>query len=209
MNRRMMMAYIINHQSRLPIEYQEVEYIESTGIQYINTGVNTTNDIGTEMRFSYDSNTYYQYAIGELTAGSSRFSPIFIDKDSPDKFLFTDTVAFQYNDYANFDNSPHTVRFNYPNRNISFDNTLIKTTADTFATSTGGNIYLFARNYDGVSHAALIKLYFCKLYNNDTLVRNFVPCYRKADNVTGLYDLVNDVFYTNAGTGTFIKGNGV
>lgn len=194
---------LIYTSSRLPSGYIECAYIESTGTQYINTGVNTTNDIGTEIRFSYNNNVNYQYAIGELTAGNNRFSPIFIDKDSPNKFLFTDTIAFQYNEYANFDNLPHTIKFNYPNRKISFDNTLIKTTADTFATSTGGNIYLFARNYSGVSHTASIKLYFCKLYANDTLIRDFIPCYRKSDNRVGLYDIVNDVFYVNQGTGVF------
>jgi hypothetical protein len=28
-------------------------------------------------------------------------------------------------------------------------------------------------------------------------IRNFVPCYRKSDNVAGMYDIVNDVFYSN------------
>ena len=38
------------------------------------------------------------------------------------------------------------------------------------------------------------------------LVRNFIPAKRNSDNVLGLYDLVNNVFYTNAGSGTFIAG---
>ena len=39
------------------------------------------------------------------------------------------------------------------------------------------------------------------------MVRDLIPCYRKVDNVAGMYDLVNDVFYTNEGTGEFIIGN--
>ena len=50
------------------------------------------------------------------------------------------------------------------------------------------------------------KVYYCKITVDGTLVRNFVPCYRKSDNIVGLYDLVNGVFYTNAGTGNFAKG---
>ena len=38
------------------------------------------------------------------------------------------------------------------------------------------------------------------MIDNNSLVRIFIPCYRKADNKPGLYDLVNDVFYTNANT---------
>ena len=41
---------------------------------------------------------------------------------------------------------------------------------------------------------------------NDVLVREFIPCYRKADSVAGLYDLANNTFYTNAGSGVFVVG---
>ena len=50
------------------------------------------------------------------------------------------------------------------------------------------------------------KLYSCQIYDNNVIVRNYVPCYRKSDGVAGFYDLVNGVFYTNAGTGQFIIG---
>ena len=52
-----------------------------------------------------------------------------------------------------------------------------------------------------------IKMYECKITSNGNLIRDFVPCVRKSDNEPGLYDRVNNVFYTNAGSGTFLKGN--
>ena len=43
-----------------------------------------------------------------------------------------------------------------------------------------------------------------KIWNDsNVLVRDFIPCYRKSDNVAWLYDLVNNIFYTNSGTWTF------
>lgn len=45
-----------------------------------------------------------------------------------------------------------------------------------------------------------------KAWNDGSLVLCAVPCYRKADGVIGMYDTVNKVFYTNAGTGSFTKG---
>ena len=54
-----------------------------------------------------------------------------------------------------------------------------------------------------------MKVYRLKLYENNVLVREYVPCYRKTDNEIGLYELVNSVFYTNNGTGTFNKGNDI
>ena len=52
-----------------------------------------------------------------------------------------------------------------------------------------------------------IKIYNLKISENGILIRNFIPCYRKSDNEIGLYDIVNNVFYTNQGTGVFLKGS--
>ena len=50
-------------------------------------------------------------------------------------------------------------------------------------------------------------IYSCQMYDeNEVLVRDFVPCYRKADNKSGMYDLVNDVFYTSATSTDFDVG---
>lgn len=41
-------------------------------------------------------------------------------------------------------------------------------------------------------------LYYIKIYDNDVLARDLVPC-KNASNVVGLYDRVNGVFYTDTG----------
>ena len=59
-----------------------------------------------------------------------------------------------------------------------------------------------------------MKLYSFKIYDNDILVRNFIPCYCQKSvkdvngvtcppNTAGLYDIVNNEFYTNQGSGSF------
>ena len=50
------------------------------------------------------------------------------------------------------------------------------------------------------------KLYGFELYDGGFIVRNMIPCYLKSNNKTGMYDIVNGVFYTNQGTGEFIVG---
>ena len=66
---------------------------------------------------------------------------------------------------------------------------------------TGSEIYLFSDN--GHSPGGNIRIFGCKIYNGATLVRNFIPLLRDSDSVPGMYDTVNDVFYTNAGSGSF------
>lgn len=57
--------------------------------------------------------------------------------------------------------------------------------------------------YNGAAQSG--KIYFCKIYKSDVLVRDFVPCINTSGEV-GLYDLVDKQFYGNAGTGTFSAG---
>jgi hypothetical protein len=51
-----------------------------------------------------------------------------------------------------------------------------------------------------------VKISSCNFYINGIPVRHFIPCYRKSDNKPGLYDTINNTFYTNAGSGEFILG---
>ena len=68
------------------------------------------------------------------------------------------------------------------------------------------NLYLFANNNIGTPQLKMIgKIWYCKIYDDDVLVRNFIPC-KNPSNEIGMYDTVNDVFYGNAGTDSFIAG---
>ena len=66
------------------------------------------------------------------------------------------------------------------------------------------NIYLFwVGSKENSAYTGVFKLYSCKIYDNSTLVRDFVPCVTSDGNI-GLYELVDKKFYGNIGTGTFI-----
>lgn len=48
-----------------------------------------------------------------------------------------------------------------------------------------------------------------KVYVDNTLELDLIPAIRKSDNVAEMYDIINDNFYTNSGTGTFTVGSNV
>lgn len=52
-----------------------------------------------------------------------------------------------------------------------------------------------------------IKLYYIRICEEDELKFNLIPCKRLSDNVYGMYDTINKVFYSNQGTGAFTIGN--
>lgn len=50
-----------------------------------------------------------------------------------------------------------------------------------------------------------IRIYSCQLYENGTLVRDYVPCVSPSGKV-GLYDKVTKRFFGNSGTGSLVAG---
>ena len=95
------------------------------------------------------------------------------------------------------------------NKNVTtIDSTSATNTSGTFQSSY--NLCLFANNGAGTIDSRRIhaKLYSCQIYDNGTLIRNYIPL-RSEDGSIGLYDQVNEVFYPNSGTGTFMAGPSV
>lgn len=50
------------------------------------------------------------------------------------------------------------------------------------------------------------RLYVLRLSENNIIIHDYVPCYRKSDGEIGLFDKITKEFLTNAGAGTFLKG---
>lgn len=199
-------------QAILPSEYQQVEYIESSGTQYIDTGIagNTSKRIQAKLNWSLITNNDSMFIGANSGSGTSivYISAVLISNLKRVQFAYgsytnmSQTIV-ENTDYeldAILSNGSQTVKLNddVGNNNLS-------------ANIGAKNLYLFAMNSNGnANYYSSGKLYFCKIYDtNDVLVRNLIPCYRKSDSVIGLYDLVTNTFYTNQGTGTFTKGNDV
>jgi hypothetical protein len=74
------------------------------------------------------------------------------------------------------------------------------------------NIYVFTINSfkdsSILEQASKMRLYYFQIYDNNVLVRDFVPCIN-ASGEAGLYDKANNVFYGNAGSGTFEAGSAI
>ena len=71
------------------------------------------------------------------------------------------------------------------------------------------NLYLFAQNYNGTPRCGNTRrIYKFQYYDqNDELICDLVPCYRKSDGVCGMYDRARKIFLTNIGSGAdFTKG---
>lgn len=192
---------------RLPSAYQEVEYIESTGTQYIDTGAIPTNIYGFRAKMAWTqlsgdkSLSVTQNSNGRWGVGAYGSSWQVGAICSPTGSGNVGSITA---------NKIYNVEYNY-NGSLSFivDGSTVKSSINK-GSGTMTNLYIFAFNNSGNTiYQGKLKLYSYTLYNGTTAVRNFVPCYRISDSVVGLYDTVNGVFYTNKGSGTFAKGSNV
>ena len=185
--------------------YQRVEYIESSGTQYVDTGFAPSYNTEVVATFVKTTNAGVNQAIfGGQTGSSNRFMFAISNQEK---------IAWQFgsNDTGHLNTIDANTKYVIKNvgGSLYLDGTLIYT-ADTQSFVGTYNAYLFARNQIGTTNNyAYIKLYSCKIYDNGTLIRDFIPVYRKSDMTIGLYDTVNGKFYTNAGTGTFLKGSDI
>lgn len=191
---------------RLPEEYQEVAYIESSGTQYINTGYYANGNSKFDFKVTYKSTAGVVYG-SYNTRGNWNTGSGYYHNSSSSSNEYT---QYHSNTMLNYKGSVNTTQEISVNKgNVSINGVAINTMSYSSFTQ-NYTTYVFAGNNAGaVEQPFAFKLFYFKISENGNLIRDLVPCYRVADNVIGMYDLVNDVFYTNAGSGTFAKGQDV
>ena len=182
--------------SQLPIEYQEVEYIQSSGTQYIDTGfvVNKSDSYVLEIDGLFPSQA-------QAYQGCNGYMQFFVSS----KYGISNESSISV---GNRD----TVRIAYANQTATLTINGSQAESKSWASYNGANVKLGVLRLGDTNNgwfnggAASGTIYGYKLWKDEVLVSDCIPCYRKSDNIVGLYDLVNGVFYTNAGTGNFAKG---
>lgn len=185
----------------LPNTYTELEYLQvKSAWPYLNLWSITTDKPWIYAKFSWIEHTGDNY-IFWIYASSSNYVWLKTNTHKENvtfhyKSKTKDSVSMEYKC-----DTKYTVK--------STENVLtwkwwensetITTDADTGSLT--WNMYVFAQDSSNTSFG--MKMYELKVYDDNTLSRNMIPAKRNSDWVLGMYDLVNDTFYTNAGSGTF------
>lgn len=196
---------VVYKKSLLPIEYQQVEYIEGTGTQYFEIDYIATGDTVSQGKYQITNINSGKMLFGCRQSSSQNFYGFNWGGGLPYKY---------YNSYMsgvltskNIDGDVHT--FKKDKGNLYRDDVLINSISYKSFT-TPYNMVIFGANTAGTiglqSEARIFNLQF---YDDDVLRIDLIPCYRKSDGEIGMYDLCNNTFYTNDGTGVFLKGNDV
>lgn len=174
--------------------YKELEYIESTGTQYINTLLKASNSIDIEISFKCDNTSInYQRIYG--IEGSVAYE-MMCDNRNLTGWNFNGNLVTSFDPTNNY----KTVKYVGSTGAVTVDSVSLGTA--TPSGDTNKDLWLFRGN-DRYSH---YKLQYCKIWNSGNLARDFIPAKKLFTGEVGLYDKVNKTWYFNAGTGDFIEG---
>lgn len=175
--------------TNLPEEYMEIEYLKSTGRQYINTEYKANGDTHIIFKGSY-TEPYSLYG------GSPGFMNFTADSKTNLGYFYYDGYKSGASPKGDFSNTIHVYE---QNRNICLIDGEEYHRFSYSKEKDSNNLFLFGRNNNGVLNdsGGIIKLYYCQIYDNDVLIRDYVPVLNIETDEMGLYDLVSQTFFTH------------
>lgn len=173
-----------------------IEYIESTGTQWIDTNIYPTSQTTVKVKFNMTAPT------GGIIVGFYNN-----EGDSFRFFNYSNNAYLDYGSGAGYNRiSGGTVtsgtiyNIEFGNRyvkNIDTNTNIISGTAVSFSDKTI-SIKIFGDSSD--LEKASGKIYYLQIYINDILARDYVPVL-DSNNVPCLYDKISKTYFYNSGTG--------
>lgn len=198
----------------LPRGFRAVEYIQSTGTQYIDTGYIPNSNTASSVKVVYvlgnNSVFYYGSAIG-------------YNNNAYECYPWSDNITFGYgksylysNDVANKDGQIVTISRKQEAVELVWEDGTIMTPrnlVNAFECPYPLALFVLHRPTGIIYPTVGNRCYFARFLDGDVLARDFLPCVRESDGKPGMYDLcgsicplTNSQFYINAGTGEFTVG---
>jgi hypothetical protein len=178
----------------------QIEYLEATGTQWIDTGVSvgTGSIVEVKYKFNHPASSW-RSLYGNTRIGNSRY--MFSFTMNYDSQMLSPSYDVFYDIRYNVDTDVHTVR--QESENFYIDNVLVHAAQQSVFTNPS-TLCLFSRERGALPFIG--NIYFAKIWDsNNTLVRDMIPVLDE-DGTPCMFDTVEGKFYYNAGTGQFIAG---
>lgn len=193
--------------SRLPDGYTEIEYIQSSGAQYINTGYMPNNTTGVfldaQIMNNQVANTAGLYVMYGAS-GNVNFAAIY----TPDASRW---YQVRNRRQAFFSESCNRLERFTLDVKAAGATIIIGDITETVVPNVGthqsnNNMFLFCDGFQSEpQYYVSMKMFACKIFDNSVLIRDYVPCVNPSGEV-GLFELVSGIFCPNNGAGTFTAG---
>ena len=196
----------------LPSAYQEVEYIGFDGNSRIVTNPTLTNDLRIEAKLQINRPSSEEAIL--VIADSSTVKIDFGTSTTLNRlFLFSNDNSLAVTDIADLYSEPTYLVADYEYNierklkvtvnNVDYNNSDQRASTNV---SSGYKFVIGSGGYNSQRLSYTGDVYYTNVYCDGEKILHLVPCYRISDDAIGMYDKMNDVFYTNSGSGTFTKG---
>lgn len=189
-------------------DYQVLDYIESTGAQYIDTEIPMTFDKDPIIEIDFQLTSFDSSIDIGIVGSEDGTNGCFFGIDNG-IFKFGVGESRFYYGLMEADLNRHIAILNSINDGYSLDGVKIASRGDgRYMSATSKNIYAFKINGSNAStNLASMKLYGLKIYDeNSVLMANYIPVQRLVDNELGLYNSIDNTFLEGVKTENFIKG---
>ena len=183
----------------VPSGYTELEYIKSTGTQYIDTGIAKTSLI-----FDIKTRVSYANTTGRYLFGTSGSSPNYCGRHGSGKFELNNN----YSTLVSRSNVVYDLHYYGTGTKTYFEISAPDGDTDMLsagAGATGERVYSILSN-GGLSNAIKGNIYYYELSVGNVLKFKGIPAKRNSDDAVGMYDMVSGNFFPSNTTTAFIAG---
>ena len=179
-------------------EFEYLDYVEFTGTQYIDTLIQANGTLKAEATFTMTSIPGTYWTMAGARNGSNNRCYLFGTGNNSAYWGFGYIGTLKDSTIpVNADVKYHCSTTLAPGMQVLFVNDqLITTNTEAGELATNTTIYIGGLHYSGSTNVLVsCKVYQFKIWQNGTLVRDFIPTYSKPLQKAGLYDRVSQTFF--------------
>lgn len=183
--------------SPIPSRYTVVDYIATSGNQYIDTGIQVGANVRTVTEVKGNSSLQNISVFGSRGSSNNAYYVTAFNS----KWYFSTGTAEHNGGSYNYNNVLYEIDYNN-NGTLIINGTTIDTTLTLFGNS---NLLISCRM---LSNFGRFKYYSFKVYVGANLSFDGIPVYDTVNSEYGMYDLISQAFFGNvSGSGTITGGN--
>ena len=187
-----------------------VQYVQFSGSQYIDTGVQINmNTDAWEIKAQATSTSQNGFLMGDWTTSNNYWWLYHYNAGSVIRLYLTNSSYSQTylaTPFTSAEVAPHT--YKYRGKALYVDGKLASSSYSTTYSVGTGNTYIGAASgTNGLNYKYSGRVYYIKLWKNGSLVRHFIPAKKSIRGIVtvGMYDLINKIFYAPT-SGTLTAG---
>ena len=195
----------------LPEGYQAVEYVDSSGTQWFDTGVVVNENHEFRFKYAILSCKEYRGPFGSYVSESANATRIMVNNGSKTGQLinFMTKASGGSTSFANVTTKEGEVVegwMNYTRARLNNVEQNLDRSASKIGTADNSTLKLLGRQ----NYATSIRLYYFQAFETNVLKHSYIPCYEVANPTNiRIYDTCTSAFLQMSGTGTLKKGGDI